>query len=428
MNNTIRFMLLSVVVLVFGFVQGCASHQYHSIETVPFKERSKTKVDGNVKVTIAVLTTKEGKQVYGVDLSLRGIQAVWVEVENKDDYAYWLLSSALDPEYYSPDEVAYAGHIPFAGKYNKKVDTHFKALAFENPILPNTTESGFTLIHLDEGAREVDIDLIGHNSVKKFTYFVPVPGIHATDIYEAESRLSESEKTVVDEEGLREALEQLPCCTTSKDGKVPGDPLNIAVIGVPDDLFPAFIRRGWHMAEDTYWGSIKKTINSFLFGKRYRYSPVSPLYLFGRKQDIALQKARGTIHRRNHLRLWLTPLLFNNKEVWIGQISRDIGVRFTRKSHNFVTHKIDPDVDEVRNAFMEDMLYSQGLEKVGFVKGLGVATKEKPRTNMTGDPYFHDGLRAVLLFDRRPTQITDLKFLHWDTPYRKEYRHLDTRN
>ena len=421
-------MLLSVVLLVFGFMQGCASLQYHSIEEVPFKERSKTKVDGNVKATIAVLTKKEGKQVYGVDLSLKWIQAVWIEVENKDDYAYWLLSSALDPEYYSPAEVAYASHIPLAGTYNKKIDTHFKALNFQNPILPNTTASGFILTHMDEGAREVDIDLIGHHSVKNFTFFVPVPGIHATDIYEAEAKVSQGNIAVVDEEGLREALEQLPCCTTSKDGKVPGDPLNIVVIGVPDDLFPAFIRRGWRMAEDTYWGSIKKTINSFLFGKRYRYSPVSPLYLFGRKQDIALQKARGTIHRRNHLRLWLTPLLFNNKEVWIGQISRDIGVRFTRKSHNFVTHKIDPDVDEVRNAFMEDMLYSQGLEKVGFVKGLGVATKEKPRTNMTGDPYFHDGLRAVLLFDRRPTQITDLKFFHWDTPYRKEHRHLDTRN
>ncbi len=421
-------MLLSVALLVFGFVQGCSSFQHHSIEDVPFKERSKTKVDGNVKVTIAVLTTKEGKQVYGVDLSLRRIQAVWVEVENKEDYPYWFLASALDPEYYAPAEVAYASHIPLAGTYNKNVDKHFKALSFKNPIQPNTTESGFALIHLDRGAREVDIDLIGRNSVKNFTFFVPVPGIHATDIYEAKAWLSEGEITVVDEEGLRDALEQLPCCTTSKDGKHPGDPLNIVVIGKPDDLFPAFIRRGWRMAEDTYWRSIKRTIYSFLFGKRYRYSPVSPLYLFGRKQDIALQKARGTIHRRNHLRLWLTSLLINNKEVWIGQISRDIGVRFTRKSHNFVTHKIDLDVDEVRNAFMEDMLYSHGLKKVGFVEGVGMAPEDKPRTNMTGDPYFTDGLRAVLLFDRRPTQITDLKFFHWDTPYRKEYRHLDTRN
>ena len=74
------------------------------------------------------------------------------------------------------------------------------------------------------------------------------------------------------------------------------------------------------------------------------------------------------------------------------------------------------------------MLYSQGLKKVGFVKGVGMAPEDKPRANMTGDPYFTDGLRAVLLFDRRPTQITDLKFFHWNTPYRKEYRHLDTRN
>ena len=34
------------------------------------------------------------------------------------------------------------------------------------------------------------------------------------------------------------------------------------------------------------------------------------------------------------------------KPVWIGQISRDIGVRFTFKTWPPVTHKIDPDFDE----------------------------------------------------------------------------------
>ena len=34
---------------------------------------------------------------------------------------------------------------------------------------------------------------------------------------------------------------------------------------------------------------------------------------------------------------------FEGKRVWIGQISRDIGVRFTTKT--ITTHKIDADVD-----------------------------------------------------------------------------------
>ena len=62
---------------------------------------------------------------------------------------------------------------------------------------------------------------------------------------------------------------------------------------------------------------------------------------------MALQRARTSIHERNHLRLWLAPMRFDGKLVWIGQISRDIGVRFTSKT--ITTHKIDPDVDETRS-------------------------------------------------------------------------------
>ncbi len=58
------------------------------------------------------------------------------------------------------------------------------------------------------------------------------------------------------------------------------------------------------------------------------------------------QKPRHSVHVRNHLRLWLTPMRFQGKSVWIGQISRDIGVRFTFKTWPPVTHKIDPDIDE----------------------------------------------------------------------------------
>ena len=55
----------------------------------------------------------------------------------------------------------------------------------------------------------------------------------------------------VDRAGLREALTRLPCCTTNEDGGAQGDPLNLVLIGNPEDLFPAFVRRGWHVTEAT---------------------------------------------------------------------------------------------------------------------------------------------------------------------------------
>ena len=128
-----------------------------------------------------------------------------------------------------------------------------------------------------------------------------------------------------DENGLRSALEGMPCCTTNKKGTEQGDPLNLVVIGDLEDVYYAFIRAGWDETETIYRASVLKTIRSFLFGGRYRYSPVSALYVFGRPQDVALQRERTSIHERNHLRLWLAPMRYEGHPVWIGQISRDNG-------------------------------------------------------------------------------------------------------
>jgi len=102
--------------------------------------------------------------------------------------------------------------------------------------------------------------------------------------------------------------------------------------------------------------------------------------------------------------------------VFVGQISRDIGVKFTLKSPTISTHVIDPDVDEARRYFVEDLAYSQALGKVGYVKGSDVVNKEEPRMNLVGDPFYTDGFRAVLFFEPRPYTITAIKQLHWETP------------
>ena len=111
------------------------------------------------------------------------------------------------------------------------------------------------------------------------------------------------------------------------------------------------------------------------------------------------------------MRLWATPLRFEGQHVWIGQISRDIGVRFT--SRTIVTHKIDADVDETREYLLENLAYSQALARFG---GVGAASIYKPRGNLTGDPYFTDGYRVVLNVSSTPVAIDDVKRLDWATP------------
>ncbi len=410
-------MLLLSILIISGFIfTGCAA-TYHpgSIHEVGFRERAQSKSDEDVRVTVAVLSAEESKELFGVDLARKDIQPVWVKVENHDTVAYWFSSTGLDSDYFSPLEAAYAYHAGYSKAAREDMDDQFQHMKFKNPIVPNAAVSGFVFTNRDEGMKAVDIDLIGYEKAKFFTFVVPVPGIKA-DYHEVDFDKLYSEKEIVDldEDGLRKALENLPCCTTNEDGTQQGDPLNLVLIGSHEDITAAFVRRGWLPAEQTYGKAVVKTIKSFLFGSRYRYSPVSPLYLYKRQQDFAGQKPRHTVHQRNHLRAWLSPMRFEGKQVWIGQISRDIGVRFTMEIWPPVTHKIDPDVDEALFALLEDLVYSQQLAKQGWVKGVGASTRSNPRENLTGDPYFTTGFRAVLMFARRPHSLQELQTLDWD--------------
>src|SRR5262249_47038616 len=130
-------------------------------------------------------------------------------------------------------------------------------------------------------------------------------------------------------EELRSAIESMPCCATGEDGRGIEDPLNFVVVGETDEALSSFVRTGWHSSEVLRARSAMQTFRSYFFSDQYQYAPVSPIYLFGRSQDVALQKTRATARERNHLRVWRTPLRFEGKPVWIGQISRDVGLTFS---------------------------------------------------------------------------------------------------
>jgi hypothetical protein len=393
-------------------------YRHGRVEEVPLAERALTQTDGGVTVTVAVLSAKESRALFGTDLARSGIQPVWVRVKNDETAPYWLLTAGLDADYFSAREAAWVRHTRFARSANRQMDAFFDEVQFRSPVPPGTTRAGFVFSNLDEHTKPVAVDLIArHGSAKSFTFFAPVPGLK-TDVSRLDLEMYRPEEIVqlrTDAE-LRAAVEQLPGFTTNKGGTARGDPLNVVLIGKRDDLFPAFLRRGWHPTELIYLGSSWKTLKSFILGSRYRYSPVSPLYALGRFQDLAGQKARQSIHQRNHIRMWLTPLQYQGKPVWLGQISRDIGVRFTLKTWSLTTHKIDPDVDEARLGLIQDLLYSQSLITFGFARGIEAATESRPHRNLTGDPYFTDGLRAVLVFERRPVSLDEVEVFEWERP------------
>ena len=396
---------------------GCASAPPKpDTDATHYKSRVATRTDGGVRVSAVALSGDESAAVYGVPLAKLRIQPVWIEVENREDRAYFLLSPGLDPNFYPASEAAEAAALGQPAEWRAELDQRFRKLAFHNPVGPGETVSGFVLTNLHEAVKPVQLDLVANARVRTFSMFSVIPGFRGdyqvSGVFERDYPLGEVVNYTDDGE-FRAALAALPCCATNKSGSKNGDPLNLVVVGGLEDAFPALVRRGWRPTEQTWSGSVWRMVTSALSRERYPYAPVSDLYLFGRAQDLALQKARDNIHQRNHLRLWLSPMRYHGKQVWVGQISRDIGSRLTFHSPTLTTHKIDPDVDEARAALSEDMAYSQSLSKLGLVEGVGAATREAPRKNLTTDPYYTDGNRVVLLFDRRPVSLAEIEVFPW---------------
>jgi hypothetical protein len=414
--------ILTIFLFAMGLVS-CAvlktpsSFKPRSVNEVKFRDRAQTKSDLDVRVSVSVPTAEETAEIFQADLVSTEIQAVWVKVENHSDQTYYLLSTATDPNHFSPLEAAYAVGGGFFESYRSQMESYYRSMSFRNPILPNTAVSGFIYTNLDEGEKVVQVNLIANEQVKFFTFFVEIPGMRVDyKIVKLDTLYPDEQVVELNEMQLRTILENLPCCTTNQGGLELGDPANLVIIGDFKDIAAAFSSQGWLPAEETYSTAVWKTIKSFLFGSRYRYSPVSPLYYFGRHQDFARQKPRHDVHERNHLRLWYSQYRYQGKPVFIGQISRDIGVRFTTKAWPPVTHKIDPDIDEARHSLVEDLLYSQMLAKIGWVKGVGSARPSKPRTNLTGDTYFTDGYRTVMILEQGPIALNQVKALDWETP------------
>jgi len=382
-----------------------------------FKARAQHKSVPGIKVSISALGPAESRQSFGEDLARQNIQPIWLSVENETEEPLAFLSIELDPEYYSAYEASYKFHGALSFAANRARDAFFLGREMANFLPPHVETTGFVYSVLDTGIKYAHVVIVGGHRLETFDFALPVPGpaFVGTNI-RAEETYSGRKIEDLGLASFRAVFAKLPCCTTGADGTRDGDPLNLVIVeGGHDPIIP-FIARGWHLARQLDVASAMETARAFVFRDEFLTSPVSPLYVFGRKQDLALQKARSTINGRVHARFWLTPYSFEGRRVWIGQVSRDIGVRFTDKTWNLTTHKIAPDVDFDRAYLLQDLLMSGFVERYGYVEGVGAAPTSAPRANLTGDPYYTDGLRAVIFLSDQTTSLENVVRLPWDVP------------
>jgi hypothetical protein len=412
--------LTAFAALCISLAAGCASFKPVPLEQIPFRDRVETESHNGFRVSVSALSRDEAKKAFGIDLYENQIQPVWIRIENETDEPCWLMLHGLDPNYFSAREAAYMSHYRFRGVTNRRMDEHFAKLGILPPVPPQGETSGFAFTNVKLGTKEVRIRLLGNRRVEDFQFYLTVPGFRA-DYHELDWDAFKKETDFIDletEKELLEVFEALPCCTTRKNGTGKGDPLNLIVIA-PERGLLAFIRAGWDETELLTRGSGWRTFKAF-FGGTYKYSPMSALYYDDRAQDLGLQKARDTIHERNHLRLWVTPYRYRGDYIYVGTITRDIGVYFTTRAWNLTTHAIDPEVDEARNYLVEDLLTTEAIHTFGAVPGVGAANKDEPHRNLMFAPWWTDGRRAVLLLgaaeDRIP--IADVDYFRGYQPGR----------
>jgi hypothetical protein len=403
---------------------GCASFKPILETPQALLARALHQEDDRFKVSVAVPSVQETAMIFDRKLDKKNIQPVWLRIENRLDTPAYFLPNLLDSEYYAPLEVAYQYHSGWCPGRNTDMDLFFLTYAMPSTVPPRSERAGFVFTHLDLGRKQLSVSISpdpGAWHEDRYTFVVEVPGL-ATESWDRNwERLGKNSPVVdCDDERLQVELERLPRATASKDGTKEGDPLNLVLIGTEADL-AAMAGCGWDQAERLTTSTAWHTFKSFLFGSRYRYAPMSSLYTFGRQQDLAFQKARSSVKLRNHLRLWITPLRYHGKPVWIGQISRDIGVRWTLRTANLTTHKINPNVDEARGYLIRDLVLGQAARWWAFVKGAEAAPYDQPRHNLTGDPYYTDGLRAVIELSSKTVKPHEVVFKKWEIPPEKSF-------
>lgn len=165
--------------------------------------------------------------------------------------------------------------------------------------------------------------------------------------------------------------QHVPSFTITGDG-LPGDPVNLGLVGTFDELRAAFAKAGWHEADplalSTSWGMVK----AFVLNSSYPTAPFSTLYLFGRGQDIGFQKAIGNSPRkRHHVRFWAKCLTeaetvdevfwhgthrpdTREPVLWVGAATKDTGFSLTRLTFQ-ITHATDSDTNAERDLIMAEL-------------------------------------------------------------------------
>jgi len=187
-------------------------------------------------------------------------------------------------------------------------------------------------------------------------------------------------------------LEAAPKFTRTREG-IPGDPLNIGLVGGQEDIVHSMIACNWFPADPITFKTSARIAVSALFGKPYPTAPVSNLYLFDRIEDLAFEMpVPGNTKQRHHVRFWRSQELGkDDRPIWLGAATFDQSVGVSHLTGE-ITHHISPDLDEERDKIIADLTALSQLVSKYQVTGVGSTLFGR---NGGGDRYYTDGELSV---------------------------------
>lgn len=209
----------------------------------------------------------------------------------------------------------------------------------------------------------------------------------------------------------QKGLQDLPMVTRTAQG-IPGDPLNIGLVGGREDIAFAMQAAGWSPADRLTLRSSIAIVGSVVLDRPYKDAPVSPLFLAGRREELAYEKEDGaSADRRQHVRLWhVLDSGTEGRPVWLGSATFDTGVGLSHYTGQ-VTHHIAADIDAERDDLGADLVKAGMVTTTYQVSGIGPTLFGR---NGGGDRYYTDGEIHVLVLTERgavnrspPTELAD---------------------
>jgi len=178
----------------------------------------------------------------------------------------------------------------------------------------------------------------------------------------------------------------IPRYTITGDG-LPGDPVNLVLIGTRQQLHAAFTAAKWETSDRLSLTSSWRMAQSFVTNSPYPTAPFSTLYLFGRGQDFGFQKAiDNSPRKRHHIRFWALSMEQVERKLgtadlwltsdrppddarvlWVGAGTKDTGFSLTKLTFQF-THATDSDTNLERDYIISELTKANAVTDVNSYK------------------------------------------------------------